>query len=97
MSAHLLIPDSPLPYWWVSSNIWVVPGADPNGPPGSPVAGLPAYLWARVSNTGNAFHPPSHDQIAQTNLSVLSAGLRGLQPSLNVNATGRASTGTPNL
>jgi hypothetical protein len=167
MSAHLLIPDSSLPYWWVSSNIWVVPGDDPNGPPGSPIAGLPAYLWARVSNTGNVaakgtrvdfywanpsaqvvagvatkigsafvdltpgdtqevlclvpwvpvivngghecllavahgpgdtnpipdplpngypFDPPSHDQIAQLNLSVLSAGLRGSLLSLNVNA-----------
>lgn len=53
MSAHLLISDSPLPYWWVTPNIWVVPGTDPNGPVGSPISGNPAYLWARVSNTGN--------------------------------------------
>lgn len=53
MSAHLLIHDSPFPQWWVSPDIWVVPGADPNGPPGSPIAGKPAYLWARVSNIGN--------------------------------------------
>jgi len=52
MSAHLVIHDSPLPYWWVSPDIWVVPGADPNGAPGSPIAGQPAYVWARVSNVG---------------------------------------------
>jgi hypothetical protein len=51
MPAHLLINDgSP---WWLSPDIWVVPGADPNGPPGSPIAGTPNYLWARVANTGN--------------------------------------------
>lgn len=53
MSAHLVIHDSPLPQWWASPDIWVVPDADPNGPPGSPIAGKPAYLWARVSNVGN--------------------------------------------
>jgi hypothetical protein len=53
MSAHLLIHDSSPPHWWVSPDIWVVPGTDPNGPPGSPIAGQPAYLWARVSNIGN--------------------------------------------
>lgn len=52
MSAHLLIHDS-APQWWLSPDIWVVPGNDPNGPPGSPIAGTPAYLWARVSNLGN--------------------------------------------
>lgn len=51
MPAHLLIQDgSP---WWLSPDLWVVPGNDPNGPPGSPVAGINAYLWARVANTGN--------------------------------------------
>jgi len=52
MSAHLLIHDGS-PQWWLSPDIWVVPGTDPNGPPGSPIAGQPAYLWARVSNIGN--------------------------------------------
>ncbi len=51
MSAYLLIHDGTP--WWNSPDIWVVPGNDPNGPPGSPIAGLPAYLWARVSNVGN--------------------------------------------
>lgn len=51
MPAHLLIRDgSP---WWLSPDVWVVPGNDPNGTEGSPIAGMPAYLWARVSNTGN--------------------------------------------
>jgi hypothetical protein len=53
MSAHLVIHDSNLPRWWLSPDIWVVPGNDPNGPPGSPIAGQPAYLWARVSNVGD--------------------------------------------
>ena len=170
MSAHLLIHDSPLPQWWVSPDIWVVPGADPNGPPGSPIAGKPAYLWARVSNIGNVaangtrvdfywanpsaqvvvgiatkigsafvdldpgetqevlclvpwipvmvngghecvlavahgagdtnpipnplpngfvFDPPTHEQIAQLNLSVLAASLRHAPLAIYVNAIGR--------
>src|SRR6202158_5023602 len=54
MSAHLVIHDSSMPYWWESPDIWVVPGNDPNGPPGSPIAGQPAFLWARVKNAGTA-------------------------------------------
>jgi hypothetical protein len=51
MSAHLIIHDgSP---WWASPDIWVVPGSDPNGPAGSPIAGRTNYLWARVTNAGN--------------------------------------------
>ncbi len=42
------------PHWYLSPEIWVVPNADPAGTPGSPVAGQPAYLWARIENTGNA-------------------------------------------
>ena len=38
--------------WYLSPDIWVVPGDDPNGPPGLPVAGLPAFIWARVHNNG---------------------------------------------
>jgi hypothetical protein len=37
--------------WYNSQDIWVVP-YDPNGPPGLPVVGKPAYLWALVHNTG---------------------------------------------
>lgn len=39
--------------WWVSPDILVVPGNDPNGSFGSPIAGQPNYLWAKVHNTGN--------------------------------------------
>lgn len=39
--------------WWESMAIWTVPGNDPLGPPGPPVAGQPCYVWARVLNTGN--------------------------------------------
>ena len=171
MSTHLLIQDGPLPQWWVSPDIWVVPGSDPNGLPGSPIAGKPAYLWARVSNIGNIaangtrvdfywanpsaqvvvgvatkigsafvdlnpgdtqdvlclvpwvpvivngghecvlavahgpgdtnpipdplpngypFDPPSHDQIAQLNLSVLEAAMLMAPLSINVTAIGRS-------
>jgi hypothetical protein len=39
--------------WWESPDIWVVPGDDPLGIPGSPVAGQSAYVWARVHNDGD--------------------------------------------
>ncbi|KQV86689.1 hypothetical protein ASD15_29350 [Massilia sp. Root351] len=52
MPAHITIRDGS-PYWWASTDIWVVPGADPNGAPGTPVAGQPAYLWAHAVNSGN--------------------------------------------
>jgi hypothetical protein len=53
MSVQLEIRDGS-PYWYLSPDIWVVPGNDPNGPPGSPIAGQPAYVWAHVANTGDA-------------------------------------------
>lgn len=40
--------------WWLSPDVWVVPGADPEGSPGQPIAGSPAYLWARVRNNGSS-------------------------------------------
>jgi len=40
--------------WWESPNLWVVPGNDPQGPPGVPVAGEQAFLWAHVRNVGNS-------------------------------------------
>ena len=52
MSAILEIQDGNP--WWVSPDIWVVPGDDPTGPPGLPVAGGNAFLWARVRNNGNS-------------------------------------------
>jgi hypothetical protein len=51
MPVQLLIRDGD-PHWWNSPDIWVVPGNDPNGAPGQPVAGEAAFLWARVQNTG---------------------------------------------
>jgi hypothetical protein len=53
MSVQLLIRDGS-PEWYLSPDIWVVPGSNPNGPLGSPIAGQPAYLWAHVANTGDA-------------------------------------------
>lgn len=38
--------------WWLSPDIWTVPGSDPEGAPGVPVAGQSCYLWARVTNNG---------------------------------------------
>jgi hypothetical protein len=51
MSVQAVIRDGS-PHWYLSPDIWVVPGGDPSAPPGSPIAGQPAYLWARVGNTG---------------------------------------------
>lgn len=52
MSVELEIQDGS-PHWWNSSDIWVVPGNDPSGSPGQPIAGQPAYLWGRVHNNGS--------------------------------------------
>jgi hypothetical protein len=51
MSVELVIRDGS-PYWYLSPDIWVVPGSDPTGSPGSPIAGQPAYVWANVENNG---------------------------------------------
>jgi hypothetical protein len=53
MAVKLLIRDGN-PYWWLSPDIWVVPGNDPNGAPAAPIAGQNAYLWAHVANTGSS-------------------------------------------
>lgn len=50
MAVELEIPDGDP--WWLSPNLWTVPGPDPEGPPGTPVAGKACYLWARVTNKG---------------------------------------------
>ena len=52
MSVLLEIPDGNP--WWLSPNLWTVPGNDPNGPEGIPIAGQTAYLWARVTNNGTS-------------------------------------------
>lgn len=38
--------------WYLSPDVWVVPGNDPNGATGVPVVNEPAYVWARVHNRG---------------------------------------------
>jgi hypothetical protein len=38
--------------WWLSPNIWTVPGNDPEGPIGIPIVGGPCYIWTRVTNNG---------------------------------------------
>ena len=52
MAVELLIRDGS-PGWWESLDIWVVPGTDPGGARGTPVVGMPAYLWATVRNDGD--------------------------------------------
>lgn len=52
MPAVLEIDDGAV-VWWESPDIWVVPGTDPLGPVGTPVAGRTAYVWARVHNRGD--------------------------------------------
>ncbi len=52
MAASLLIRDGDT-YWWNSPDIWVIPGSDPNGSPGQPIAGQSAFVWVRVQNTGD--------------------------------------------
>lgn len=39
--------------WYLSPDVWTVPGNDPEGPPGPPIAGGPCYLWAQVRNNGS--------------------------------------------
>lgn len=39
--------------WWLSPNLWAVPGDDPEGAPGTPIVGTPCFLWAHVENTGS--------------------------------------------
>lgn len=41
------------PHWWLSPDIWVVPGNDPNSAPGIPTAGSSTFVWARVHNIGD--------------------------------------------
>jgi hypothetical protein len=50
MSVLLEIPDGNP--WYLSPNIWTVPGDDPTAAPGIPVAGENCYVYARVTNNG---------------------------------------------
>jgi hypothetical protein len=48
----LEIESGPAGACWMSPDLWVVPGDDPEGPPGMPIVGFKAFLWARVHNVG---------------------------------------------
>lgn len=48
---ELEIPDGDP--WWMSLDVWPVPGSNPLGAEGIPIAGEPCYLWARVTNKGS--------------------------------------------
>lgn len=39
--------------WYLSPNVWTVPGNDPNGPAGIPALGQRSYMWANVMNKGD--------------------------------------------
>lgn len=52
MSVQLHIRDGN-PFWYLSPDIWVVPGHDPSASPDNPIAGQTAYLWAHVANIGS--------------------------------------------
>jgi hypothetical protein len=40
--------------WYLSSDIWTVPGNDPEGSAGLPIVGQKCYLWAKVLNRGTS-------------------------------------------
>jgi hypothetical protein len=52
MAPRLVINDG-IP-WYVSNDIWVVPGNNPNSLPGAAQANWTNWVWARVWNDGNA-------------------------------------------
>jgi hypothetical protein len=51
MAVHLEIEDGN-PAWYLSHDIWTVPGDDPEGLAGIPIIGSKCYLWARIHNKG---------------------------------------------
>lgn len=52
MAVALEIEDGS-PRWYLSPNIWTVPGDDPEGDPGMPSARVPCFMWAHVQNNGS--------------------------------------------
>ena len=54
MAVELEINDGPAAEWWLSPDIWTVPGDDPEGPAALPRPGEPFYVWARVRNRTRA-------------------------------------------
>lgn len=51
MAIQLEIEDGN-PAWYLSHDIWTVPGDDPEGTPSTPIVGNNCYVWARVHNKG---------------------------------------------
>jgi hypothetical protein len=47
--------------WWLSPDIWTVPGNDPLGPAGPPTVGQTCFVWTRVHN---------HDSVSVDNAPV---------------------------
>lgn len=88
MAVQLEIRDGPT-YWWASPDIWVVPGSDPTGPPGVPVVGQPAFVWAHVENHGSTpasgtridfwWADPS-TQVLRSNANVIGSSFVDLPP-----------------
>jgi hypothetical protein len=70
--------------WWASPDIRVVPGEDPDGPTGTPIAGSPAFVWARVTNT-NA---------SDSDVSDATVRFYWANPSVGVNRTTATLIGT---
>ena len=52
MAVELEIEDGS-PRWYLSPNIWTVPGEDPEGEPGMPIVDTPCFMWAHVQNNGS--------------------------------------------
>ena len=40
--------------WWISPDIWVVPGQNPEGSVGAPIVGQSNFIWARIKNKGTS-------------------------------------------
>jgi hypothetical protein len=52
MSVYLTLHTGTIPNSWSNPNVWVVPGPDPQGQPGSPQANQDNWCWANVVNAG---------------------------------------------
>lgn len=52
MAVELEIQDG-TPHWYLSPNIWTVPGDDREGPPDMPIVGAMCFMWAKVRNNGS--------------------------------------------
>ena len=73
MAIQLEVRDG-VPVWYLSMDIWVVPGPDPNGPPGMATEGEPAYVCARVTNNGSTTATDAVVNFKWANPNVVQAG-----------------------